>query len=155
LLRPLLGRASPAPTRYPNHISIRYNIPIMPATKRYVLIAATLGAFLIPFMGSAINIALPSIGDEFEMEATLLPWVSTAYLIAAAAFLVPFGKLGDIYGRKKIFTLGVVVFTLSSLMAALSTSSAMLIASRVIQGISGAMIFGTSVAMLKIGRAHV
>ena len=120
----------------------------MPAAKRYVLIAATLGAFLIPFMGSAINIALPSIGDEFEMEATLLPWVSTAYLIAAAAFLVPFGKLGDIYGRKKIFTLGVVVFTLSSLMAALSASSAMLIASRVIQGISGAMIFGTSVAML-------
>ncbi len=127
---------------------MRYNISIMPATKRYVLIAATLGAFLIPFMGSALNIALPAIGKEFAMEATLLPWVTTAYLIAAAAFLVPFGKLSDIYGRKKIFTLGTLVFTLSSLMAALSTSPAMLMAARVIQGISGAMIFGTSIALL-------
>ena len=127
---------------------MRYNIPIMQSTKRYVLIASTLGAFLIPFMGSALNIALPAIGKEFKMEATLLPWVTTAYLIAAAAFLVPFGKLSDIYGRKRIFAVGTLVFSLSSLMAGLSTSSAMLMASRVIQGVSGAMIFGTSIALL-------
>jgi EmrB/QacA subfamily drug resistance transporter len=120
----------------------------MQSTKRYVLIATTLGAFLIPFMGSAINIALPKIADEFKMPATLQPWVTTSYLIAAAAFLVPFGKLSDIYGRKRIFAVGTLVFSLSSLMAALSTSSDMLMASRVIQGISGAMIFGTSIALL-------
>ena len=127
---------------------MRYNIPIMQSTKRYVLIATTLGAFLIPFMGSAINIAMPAIAKEFKMDAPLQPWVTTSYLIAAAAFLVPFGKLSDIYGRKRIFAVGTLVFSLSSLMAALSTSSDMLMASRVIQGISGAMIFGTSIALL-------
>ena len=120
----------------------------MQSTKRYVLIATTLGAFLIPFMGSAINIALPAIANEFKMDATLQPWVTTSYLIAAAAFLVPFGKLSDIYGRKRIFAVGTLVFSLSSLLAALSTSSDMLMAARVIQGISGAMIFGTSIALL-------
>ena len=120
----------------------------MQSTKRYVLIASTLGAFLIPFMGNALNIALPAISKEFKMDATLLPWVTTSYLIAAAAFLVPFGKLSDIYGRKRIFAVGTMVFTLSSLMAGLSTSTAMLMASRVIQGVSGAMIFGTSIALL-------
>ena len=127
---------------------MRYNISIMQSTKRYVLIASTLGAFLIPFMGNALNIALPAISKEFKMDATLLPWVTTSYLIAAAAFLVPFGKLSDIYGRKRIFAVGTMVFTLSSLMAGLSTSTAMLMASRVIQGVSGAMIFGTSIALL-------
>lgn len=120
----------------------------MQSTKRYVLIATTLGAFLIPFMGSAINIAMPAIAKEFKMDATLQPWVTTSYLIAAAAFLVPFGKLSDIYGRKRIFAVGTLVFSLSSLLAALSTSSDILMAARVIQGISGAMIFGTSIALL-------
>jgi EmrB/QacA subfamily drug resistance transporter len=63
-------------------------------------------------------------------------------------FLVPFGRIADIYGRKKIFTGGVIIYTLSSLLAAISTSAAMLISFRVLQGIGGAMIFGTGVAIL-------
>lgn len=118
------------------------------ASKGYVLIAATLGAFITPFMGSSINIALPSIGKELEMDAVLLGWVATSYLIAAAMFLVPFGRIADIYGRKRIFTYGILLFTSSSLLCALSTSATMLISFRVLQGIGGAMIFGTGVAML-------
>jgi EmrB/QacA subfamily drug resistance transporter len=117
-------------------------------SKRVVLIAATLGAFLTPFMGSSINIALPSIGDELEMDAVLLGWVATAYLIAAAMFLVPFGRIADIQGRKKVFTVGILVYTLASLLCGFSTSAFMLIAFRVLQGIGGAMIFGTSVAIV-------
>ena len=118
------------------------------ASKTVVLVAATLAAFLTPFMGSSINIALPKIGREFEMDAVLLGWVATAYLIAAAMFLVPFGRIADIYGRKKIFTLGILLFSIASLLSGLSASAYMLIAFRVLQGIGGAMIFGTGVAIL-------
>ena len=116
--------------------------------KAAVLLVATLASFLTPFMGSSVNIALPSIGRHFGMDAVSLSWVATAYLLAAAVFLVPFGKLADIYGRKRVFTLGMMVYTVASLFLALSPSAAMLIAFRVVQGIGSAMIFGTAVAML-------
>lgn len=109
---------------------------------------ATLASFLTPFMGSSVNIALPSIGKEFSMDAVLLNWVATSYLLAAAMFLVPFGKIADIKGRKKIFAYGIVIYTLSSFLCAISTSTFTLIAFRVLQGIGSAMIFGTAVAIL-------
>jgi len=116
--------------------------------KRTVLLIATMASFLTPFMGSSINIALPSIGKEFAMDAILLSWVATAYLLAAAVALVPFGRIADIYGRKRIFTYGILIYTLSSLLSAFSTSAVMLIAFRILQGIGGAMIFGTGVAII-------
>ncbi len=66
-----------------------------------------MAAFLTPFDGSSVNIALPSIGNEFSMDAISLGWVATVYLLASAMFLVPLGRVADIYGRKKLFTLGV------------------------------------------------
>jgi EmrB/QacA subfamily drug resistance transporter len=99
-------------------------------------------------MGSSIAIALPSIGGELAMDAILLGWVATAYLLAAAMFLVPLGRIADIYGRKRIFTYGMITYTAASLLSAISTSAAMLISFRVLQGIGGAMIFSTGVAIL-------
>jgi len=116
--------------------------------KKVALIIASMGSFLTPFMGSSMNIALPAIGNEFSIDAVSLGWVATAYLLAAAMFLVPFGKIADIHGRKKIFTCGIIVFAASSVLCAFSTSAGMLIASRVLQGIGSAMIFGTSLAIL-------
>ena len=116
--------------------------------KKTVLLVATMGSFLTPFMGSSINIALPSIGKEFAMDAILLSWVATSYLLAAAVFLVPFGRIADIHGRKKIFTCGILIYTVSSLLSAFATSAFMLISFRILQGIGGAMIFGTGVAIL-------
>jgi len=118
------------------------------ATKRTALFVASLASFLTPFMGSSVNIALPSIGQEFGMNAILLSWVATSYLLAAAVFLVPFGRIADMYGRKRIFTFGIVLYTLSSLLCATSTSATLLISFRVLQGIGGAMIYGTGVAIL-------
>jgi EmrB/QacA subfamily drug resistance transporter len=118
------------------------------AQKRSVLLVATTASFLTPFMGSSINIALPSIGREFAMDAVLLGWVATAYLLAAAMFLVPFGRVADIYGRKKIFTYGIALYTISSLLSAIAPSAPVLIAFRLLQGIGSAMIFGTGVAIL-------
>src|SRR4030043_512756 len=117
-------------------------------SRRAALLVTTVGAFLTPFMGSSIAIGLPTIGDELHMDAILLGWVSTTYLLAAVMFLVPIGRIADIYGRKKIFTYGMLTYTIASLLSATSTSAAMLISFRVLQGIGGAMIFSTSVAIL-------
>ncbi|MAF85219.1 MAG: MFS transporter [Dehalococcoidales bacterium] len=116
--------------------------------KNVVLLIATLSAFLAPFIGSSINIALPSIGREFAMDAILLSWVPTAYLLAIAVFLIPFGRIADIHGRKKIFTYGILIYTIATILSAISTSATMLIAFRILHGIGGAMIFGTGVAIL-------
>ncbi len=117
-------------------------------SNRIVFLVITMSSFVTPFMGSAVNIALPSIGQEFGMDAVLLAWVTTSYLLAGTVFLLPFGRFADIYGRQKIFTYGIIIFTASSVLSALSISAVMLIAFRALQGIGGAMIFGTSVAIL-------
>ena len=99
-------------------------------------------------MISSVNIALPAIGKEFKTDAVLLSWVATSYLLAAAVSLVPFGKLADIYGRKKIFLSGQIIVIVTSLLAAMSVSAPMLIIFRIFQGVGGAMIFATSIAIL-------
>jgi EmrB/QacA subfamily drug resistance transporter len=116
--------------------------------KRSALLIATLASFLTPYMVSSMNIALPAIGREFHMSAVLMSWVPTSYLLAAAVFLVPFGRLADIFGRKRIFSYGMWIFTVSSLMLAFSPSSSVLIALRTLQGFGSAMIFGTGMAIL-------
>lgn len=117
-------------------------------TRRCALLIATLTAFLPPFMASSINIALPAIGEEFSMDAILLGWIATSYLLSAAVFMVPFGRLADIIGMKRIFLIGLFVFTASSLVAYAAPSASILIFSRVLQGIGSAMIFGTGTAIL-------
>lgn len=116
--------------------------------QRYVLLVATLSSFLTPFMGSSVNLAIPAIGVEFHAPAVMLNWIVTAYLLASAVFLVPFGRLADLHGRKKVFLAGIVVYTMLSLFCGLARSGEALLAFRVIQGIGGAMIFGTGVAIL-------
>jgi EmrB/QacA subfamily drug resistance transporter len=116
--------------------------------KGVALFVAVMASFLAPFVGSSVSIALPSIAGEFNLDAITLGWVVTAYLLAAAIFLVPFGKLADIKGRKKIFTYGIIIDAVSSIGAVLSPSGGLLIAFRLLQGVGGAMIFGTGVAIV-------
>ncbi len=118
------------------------------ATKLTALTIASLSSFITPFMISSINIALPVIGKEFKTDAVVLSWVATAYLLAAAVSLVPFGKLADIYGRKRIYLIGMVLFTLTSLLSAIATTAPMLIVFRIFQGAGSAMVFATGIAIL-------
>ena len=118
------------------------------AAKLTALTIASLSSFITPFMISSINIALPVIGKEFKTDAVVLSWVATSYLLAAAVSLVPFGKLADIYGRKRIYMLGMVIFTLTSLLSAVATSVPMLIIFRIFQGAGSAMVFATGIAIL-------
>jgi EmrB/QacA subfamily drug resistance transporter len=119
-----------------------------PGSRAIVLVVTSLSSFLAPFMGSAVNIALPAIGRRFTMDAVTLNWVSTSYLIASAVFLLPIGRAADIYGKKRIFIWGLVLISLSSVLAALSWTTAALMASRVLQGLGSSMVFGTGVAIL-------
>jgi EmrB/QacA subfamily drug resistance transporter len=116
--------------------------------KRIVLLCSVLAGFLTPFDGSSVNIALPTMGAEFHMDAISLSWISTAYLLASALFLVPFGKIADIYGRKRIFLYGIAVFSIASFIMTMVPSTNLLIIVRVIQGFGAAMIYGTSMAIL-------
>ena len=116
--------------------------------KRIVLFIVIVSGFITPFDGSAVKLALPSMGKEFHMDAIALSWIATAYLLTAAIFLVPFGKIADIYGRKKIYLYGIALFSLASLAMTMVPSTEMLIGIRVIQGIGSAMIFGTGVAIV-------
>jgi len=116
--------------------------------KKTALIISVLNSFITPFMGSSINIALPAIERDFHVDAVLLSWIATSYLLAVAVFLVPSGRLADIYGRKRIFTAGVFLFLISSIACAVSFSTGMLIFFRIFQGIGNAMVFATGMAIL-------
>ena len=118
------------------------------AGKKTTLICVMLSAFLTPFDGSSINVALPSIGHEFAMDAVSLGWVATAYLVACAMFIIPFGRFADIHGRKRLYRFGVLTFTAASFSMVLCGSGTMLIILRIVQGMGGAMIYGTGMAIL-------
>lgn len=133
---------------YNKQIMAQINLPKKQISQEAVLLVTTLSAFLTPFISSSINIALPSMGEEFGIDAVHLSWIATAFILAAVVCLVPFGRLADIYGRKRILTIGIIIYTLASISSALSTNEAWLIFSRIIQGIGGAGIFGTSAPIL-------
>ncbi|MFN3383818.1 MAG: MFS transporter [Archaeoglobaceae archaeon] len=117
--------------------------------QRYVvLIATTISSFLTPFMASAVNVAVPMIEKDFALDAVFLAWISTAFLLSTAMFLVPMGRLGDIKGRKKLFIAGLSVFAISALFCSISISGTMLVVFRFLQGIGSAMIAGTAIAMV-------
>lgn len=120
----------------------------MTKNQRAILWVAMATSFATTFIGSALNLSIPSIGMEFDVSVSLLGWVVTSYILTVAAFSVPFGRLADEIGRKKIFIPGVFLFGLSSIVLVVSPSMGFLIGVRFIQGISGAMIYSTNTPFL-------
>lgn len=110
--------------------------------------AISLSVFMFPFMISAVNIALPAIQTDFSVDAVLLSWTATAYLLASGVILVPAGKLGDIYGRKKIFAAGIAIFTIFTMGTAFVPSIYWIIIFRILQGVGAAMSMATSMAII-------
>ena len=113
-----------------------------------VFIVAAISSFAATFMGSAVNVASPRIGEDFSLSAVAMGWIVTAYLLSAAVSLLPAGRIADIIGKKEVFVLGMGIFAFSSLVSALSTSYAVLLASRVVAGVGSAMGFATGTAIL-------
>ncbi|MDX9728803.1 MAG: MFS transporter [Bacteroidales bacterium] len=116
--------------------------------KRSVLTVTAFASFLTPFMGSSVNLALPSIGEEFSLNAVTLNWIVSSYMLTTSMLLLPAGRAGDILGRRKMFTAGMVIFTLSMILLSFTPGIKWLIGVRILQGIGGAMMFGTNMAIL-------
>jgi EmrB/QacA subfamily drug resistance transporter len=120
----------------------------MPFSKAILLFVTSLATFSAAILSMAVNVALPSIGKAFTMDALLLGWVGTSFVLIAAAVMIPIGRIADIYGRNRIFKYGLVLFTISLVFCAVSPSGIFLILARVIQGIGASMIWGPAVALL-------
>lgn len=116
--------------------------------KHVTYLVAGISSFVVPFMASAINVALPQIGTEFSLGAVAQGWIVTAYLLATAAGLLPAGRIADILGKKEVFVAGMGVFALSSMVSAIAPSYAVLLVSRIVAGVGSAMGFATGTAIL-------
>lgn len=113
-----------------------------------VIFVICLANSLVPFMSSAINLALPFINSDLLLNANMASWIPTSYVLATAILQIPCARLADMFGRKRVFILGVFVFSVFSILAGFSTSGTMLIVWRVMTGVGSAMMFGTSMAIL-------
>ncbi|MBZ5587575.1 MAG: MFS transporter [Acidobacteriia bacterium] len=122
--------------------------PAPPDQQTNVLLATCIASFLPPFMSSALNLATPAISAELNASAVQVNWVVTAYLVASASCLLPFGRLGDVAGRKKLFVTGMLAWAVFSVACGFAPSVTSLIVLRVLQGAGGAIGFASSVAIL-------
>ena len=116
---------------------------------RWVIAATVLGSGMAAIDATVIGIALPTIGREFQASLGTLQWVVTGYTLTLASLLLLGGSLGDRYGRKRVFVIGVAWFALSSAACAVATGSTQLIALRVLQGVGGALLTPGSLAILE------
>ncbi|MDR1042863.1 MAG: MFS transporter, partial [Clostridiales Family XIII bacterium] len=105
-------------------------------------------AFVTTFAASSLNIAIPIIGKEFHIPAAQLSWIITAYMLFTVSLSVPFGRLADITGKRRLFILGIFIFGLTSGVSCVAASFPMLIAFRALQGFGAAMIFATNTAIV-------
>ena len=116
--------------------------------KTWVLVAAILGSAMTFIDGTAVNVALPVIQRELAANAAQMQWVVEGYALFLSALILLGGSLGDLYGRKRMFALGIVIFALASLGCALAPSVHVLIAARCVQGIGGALAMPESLALI-------
>jgi EmrB/QacA subfamily drug resistance transporter len=116
--------------------------------KWWTLIAVCVGMFMLLLDITVVNVALPDIQKSLHSSFADLQWVVNAYALTLAAFLLTAGVIGDMYGRRGVFAIGLCLFSLASLLCGLSTSSLMLNLSRGAQGVGGAIMFATSLALI-------
>src|SRR5262249_59168207 len=108
--------------------------------KWWTLAAVAFGLFMIMLDNTVVNVALPSIERDLHVSISSLEWVVTAYALTFAALLITGGKLGDLMGRRRIFVLGIAIFTLSSLACGLAPTAGFLIGARAVQGVGAALM---------------
>jgi EmrB/QacA subfamily drug resistance transporter len=116
---------------------------------RWVLVVAVLGSGVAFLDGTVVNVALPDIGRDLDASTSALQWILNGYLLTLASMILLGGSLGDRYGRRRVFTLGVGLFTFASLLCAIAPNAEMLVAARLVQGIGGALLTPGSLAMIE------
>jgi len=116
---------------------------------RWVLAIAVLGSGMAFLDGTVVNVALPDIGRDFDASTAALQWILNGYLLTLASVILLGGSLGDRYGRRRIFVIGVIVFSVASLLCAIAPNTELLIAARLLQGLGGALLTPGSLAMIE------
>ena len=116
--------------------------------KRYTMIATILGSTIVFLDATVVNVALPAISDDLNAGLADQQWVVEAYALATVSLLLVGGALGDQFGRRRIFTIGLIGFGITSILCALAPSSVMLIAARGLQGLTGALLVPGSLAII-------
>src|SRR5438034_6678003 len=114
----------------------------------FALYVLCLGSLMIVLDVTIVNVALPSIREDLDFSETSLAWVVNAYLLTYGGFLLLGGRLGDLFGHRRLFLSGIALFTLASLVCGLSTSQGMLIAARSVQGLGGAVASAVALSLL-------
>src|SRR5213083_2647677 len=117
-------------------------------TRWLALIVLCLGDLMIVLDTTIVNVALPSIRADLGFSETTLVWVVNAYLLTCGGFLLLGGRLGDLYGHRRVFLVGIVVFTGASLACGLSSAQVPLVIARAVQGIGGAIVDAVALALL-------
>src|SRR5437899_5433371 len=140
-------------TRPPCDAGISRATPAFPPSlsrqrKQLTLAATILGSSMALIDGSVVNIALPSIQQALHADAASTQWIVNAYLLLLGALVLAGGSAADLYGRRRIFLLGIAVFTLASIACGLSPDLTVLIISRAVQGFGAALLTPASLAML-------
>jgi EmrB/QacA subfamily drug resistance transporter len=116
--------------------------------KWWTLAAVAFGLFMIMLDNTVVNVALPSIERDLHVSISSLEWIVTAYALTFAALLITGGKLGDLFGRRRIFIVGITIFTLSSLACGLAPSAGFLIGARAVQGVGAALMSPASLSII-------
>src|SRR3954468_1786070 len=116
---------------------------------RWGLSGAVLGSGMAFLDGTVVNVALPEIGRDLDASTSDLQWVLNGYLLTLASLILLGGSLGDRHGRRRIFVIGVGVFTAASLLCAVAPNVEMLVFARLLQGIGGALLTPGSLAMIE------
>src|SRR5437667_6172959 len=114
----------------------------------FALMVLCLGALMIVLDVTVVNVALPSIRQDLGFSETSLAWVVNAYLLTYGGFLLLGGRLGDLFGHRRLFLAGIALFTLASLACGLSTTQWMLVAARAVQGLGGAVASAVSLSLM-------
>ncbi|MFZ5724054.1 MAG: DHA2 family efflux MFS transporter permease subunit [Pseudomonadota bacterium] len=112
------------------------------------LLLLCLGDLMIVLDTTIVNVALPSIREDLAFSSTSLVWVVNAYMLTFGGFLLLGGRLGDLYGHRRLFLAGIALFTLASLACGLANSQEMLIAARAVQGLGGAVVSAVAMALI-------
>lgn len=124
-------------------------VPLRSAQGRRILVATVLGSSIAGIDASVVNVSLPDIGRDLGASFASLQWTVTGYTLSLASFILLAGGLGDRYGRRRIFLIGVAIFTLASVLCAVVPDVGSLIGARILQGIGGALMAPASMAILQ------
>ncbi|MFE6778418.1 MFS transporter [Streptomyces sp. NPDC057702] len=118
-------------------------------TARWVLLTTVLGSGMAMLDSTVVNVALPRIGEDLDADLGGLQWTVNAYMLTLAALILLGGALGDRYGRRRVFVVGVVWFALASLLCGLAPNAGVLIGARALQGVGGALLTPGSLALIQ------